>query len=613
MEQAPASHDGTMTTDSPGSWPPRRTLPPDAEPPTIIVASDPGTPSGVLLSEALVVRLAPRGAIAARAGYTQPLVRLTTGAPVVQAPWSPRPAASVVPVLSASTGALVGPATTARTVSSTAGGAALMGLGMILSGALGYIQTVAMTHMVSRSAYGVFVLVYTFAIFISQLSKLGLDGVLLRFLPAYRARQEHRLAAGLSIFSFWIPAAVSLACALVLIVLANPIASGLFHNEGYATPLREAALIIPLNGLQSIILNSLQAIRAVKWQVYVGRVIEPVATLALLSVFYLLGFRLEALIFAYIFGILISVVVGRIAFKRQAAALIRAEPAYAPGEWMRFGAAMLFNVMTVAVIQSTDVLGLGAFDSASQVSIYGAADRIGALIAMPFFALNIVFTPLISEFYARKDLSQLNRMFALVTRWSFAVSWPICLCCVIFGAPILGIFGKGYAAGSAALVVLAAGSIINAATGPVSSMLAMTGQLRVLWFNTALRVVLNVGLVLLLIPPFGVLGAAEASSLTVVILNIVALVEVWWILKIQPYRWDMLKPLIAGGAGAVVGLLLMGMTQAGSSGASSVANFFAAVGLVSAFMVVYALALYWLGLTEEDRQVFQAVRAKFSR
>ena len=581
----------------------------------IIVASDPGMRSTLLLSETLIVRLAPLSAPTRRASQTRPLVRVSSATSVAPQLHARRPA-SVVPALSAapaSASAHTAEIATTRHVSSTAGGAAFMGLGMIISGALGYVQTVAMTHMVSHNVYGIFILVYTFAVFVSQLTKLGFTGVLLRFLPAYRARNERRLAAGLVIFSFWIPAIASVVCALALIVLANPIALLLFHHESYATPLREASLLIPLNGLQAIVLNALQAIKEVKWQVYAGRVIEPVVTLSLLFVFYMLGFRLEALIFAYIVGLFISIVVARIAFKREAGDLIRAEPAYEPGVWMRFGAAMLFNVMTVAVIQSTDVLGLGAYDTANQVSLYGAADRIGALIAMPFFALNIVFTPLISELHAHNDMPQLDRMFALVTRWSFAVSWPICLCCVIFGAPILGIFGKGYAAGSAALIVLAAGSIINAATGPVSSMLAMTGQLGVLWFDTALRVIINVGLVLLLIPPYGVLGAAAASSLTVVILNIVSLIQVWWILKIQPYRWEMLKPLIAGGAGAMVGLLLMRVTQAGSGGASSVANFFAAVGLVSAFMVVYALALYWLGLTEEDRQVFQAVRAKFSR
>ena len=577
----------------------------------IVVASDPGMRAEVALSEALVVRLTPSPPAMTRTHYSRPLVRVSAATSIAPRLQAARPV-SVVPVLSAAPVAAASPSAT-RHISSTAGGAAMMGLGMIISGALGYIQTVAMTHMVSHSVYGIFILVYTFAVFVSQLTKLGFTGVLLRFLPAYRARHENHLAAGLAIFSFWVPAIASALCAIVIIALANPIAMILFRHESYAMPLREAALLIPLNGLQAIVLNSLQAIKEVKWQVYAGRVIEPVVTITLLFVFYLLGFRLEALIFAYVFGLLVSLVAGQIAFKKQAGDLIRATPAYEPGVWMRFGAAMLFNVMTVAVIQSTDVLGLGAFDTANQVSLYGAADRIGALIAMPFFALNIVFTPLISELHAHNDLPQLDSMFALVTRWSFAVSWPICLCCVIFGAPILGIFGKGYAAGSAALVVLAAGSIINAATGPVSSMLAMTGQLGVLWFDTALRVIINVGLVIVLIPPYGVLGAAAASSLTVVILNIVSLIQVWWILKIQPYRWEMLKPLIAGGAGAVIGLLLMRVTQAGSAGASSVGNFFASIGLVSAFMVVYALALIWLGLTTEDRQVFNAVRAKFFR
>lgn len=566
--------------------------------------------------ETPVVRFVPR--VAKAQGNVAPLISLR--APVRALPAPGNPSTSGALVSSPATrdlrpARLSQPALPGvdRAVASTASGATLMGLGMVLSGVLGYIQTVAMTHMVSRSTYGVFVLVYTMAIFISQLTKLGLDGVLVRFLPVYRTRQQYGLASGLAQFSFWVPAAVGLVCAVGLNLLANPIAAGVFHNEAYAIPMREVALIIPLNGLQSVVLSGLQSLRLVKWQVYVGRVIEPVATLSMLSIFYLVGFRLEALIFAYICGLLLSVIVGRRAFRREGGILVQAAPEYDPGTWMRFGAAMLFNVVTIAVIQSTDVLGVGAFDSAAQVSLYGAADRIGALIAMPFFALNIVFSPMISEYYARGDLRQLDRMFALVTRWSFAVSWPICLCCVIFSAPILGIFGKGYAAGSIALMVLAAGSIINAGTGPVGNVLIMTGRLRVLWFNTSLRLVSNVALVLVLIPRFGILGAAEASSLTVVLLNIVSLIEVWWIMQIQPYRWEMLKPLLAGAVAAVIGLVLMYLTRAGSTASTALGNFIAAVVLVLSFLAVYAFVLVRLGLTTEDRQVINAIRAKFLR
>lgn len=563
----------------------------------------PTSPAPLLVPLAPVVRVTPRPQRAAEADR-QPLV-VRVSAPV-QTP-THIPAAEAVSVAPDSEAATTG------AVVSTAGGAALMGLGMIISGTLGYVQTVAMTHMVPRSTFGIFVVVFTLATFLSQLTKLGLDGVLLRFLPAYRTQHERHLAAGLAIFSFWVPAAVGLVCALLLILFASPLARGVFHSEAYATPLREAALIIPLNGLQSVILNGLQAIKVFRWQVYVGKVIEPVVTLVMLTVFYLLGFRLEALIFAYIAGIGLSVVVGRVAFHRQAGRLIRAAPQYATATWMRFGAAMLFNVMTIAVIQSTDVLGLGAFDSTSQVSLYGAADRIGSLIAMPFFALSIIFSPMIAEMYTRGELPQLERMFALVTRWSLAVSWPVGLCCVIFSAPILGVFGKGYAAGSVALIVLAAGSLVNAGTGPVSNMLVMTSRLRVLWFNTFVRVTTNIVLVVLLIPRFGILGAALASSLTVVILNLVGLAEVWWIMKIQPYRWEMLKPLAAGGVAAVVGVLLVRLTHAGGPSASALADFGYSVGLVLAFLAIYMAALWRMGLTAEDRMVFAAIRGKFLR
>lgn len=540
---------------------------------------------------ALVVRLSPR---------MRPSTHIPTQIPAAEA-------ITVTPAED------VGHTVAPGTVVSTAGGAALMGVGMIIAGALGYIQTVTMTHMVSRSTFGIFVVVFTATTFLSQFTKLGFGGVLIRFLPAYRATGNYHLAAGLARFALWVPTALSAICALALFFLAHPIAQDFFHSDMYAVALREAAVLIPLNAMQSIILSSLQAIKNVRWQVYVGRIIEPAGTLVMVVVFFLLGFRLEALIFAYIVGIGLSVAAGYIAFRREAGSLIRAKPQYETGTWSRFGAAMLFNSLSIAVIQSTDVLGLGAFASASQVSLYRVADRIGGLIAMPFFALNIIFSPMISEYHTRGDHAQLGRMYALVTRWSLAVSLPIGLCSIVFAGPILGVFGKGYSGGAAALIVLATGSIINAGTGPVNNMLVMASRLRVLWINTGIWLGTNVILIFALVPPYGLIGAAVASSLTVVIVNLVALGEVWWIMKLQPYHWAMLKPLIAGAVAVPVGLLLLHLTHAGSPHASSLKDFIAALGLVLAFVAVYAAVLWRLGLTAEDRQVFVAIRAKFTR
>lgn len=493
----------------------------------------------------------------------------------------------------------------------TAGGAALIGLGMVISGTLGYVQTVAMTHMVARSAYGVFVVVFTTVTFVGGLTKIGLDGTLLRFLPAYRAKRELGLAAGLVRFALFGPTGVGLACAAVLFAVASPLARFAFHSEAYATPLREGAVLIPLSSLQGILLNGLLAMKAVKWQVGVGKVIEPVMTPALLVVFYLLGLRLEALIFAYVGGILVSIVVGWVVFSRAVQRLVRGTPPeYAPNAWVRFGAPMLFSTMTNSVIQSTDVLGVGAFSTAAQVGVYRVADRVSSLISIPIFALSTIFAPTIAELHARGDHRQLESMFAVITRWTFALSFPIFLCCVIFAGPILGMFGSGYTTGRDALLILAVGNIVNAGTGPVGNMIAMTGRVRVLWLNTALRLAVNVALIVALVPPYGVVGAAVASSLTMIVFNVAAIIEVWWIMKIQPYRWDILKPVMAGGVATAVGVLLLRVTHAASGVGTSERAFMHAFGLSLAFLVAYALALIWMGLSAEDLAVFAAIRAK---
>ncbi len=78
-----------------------------------------------------------------------------------------------------------------------------------------------------------------------------------------------------------------------------------------------------------------------------------------------------------------------------------------------------------------------------------------------------------------------------------------------------------------ALAVLAIGQLINAGLGAVGFLLTMTGHeretARVLWQTTALNVVLN----LALIPLFGAVGAAIASSTSLAIWNVVLARLAW--------------------------------------------------------------------------------------
>jgi O-antigen/teichoic acid export membrane protein len=228
---------------------------------------------------------------------------------------------------------------------------------------------------------------------------------------------------------------------------------------------------------------------------------------------------------------------------------------------------------------------------------------------MPLLALNTIFSPLIAEYYAHGEHKQLANMSKLVTKWAFSLSLPVFLCFCIFHDAILSVFAREYTAAGAVLIILSLGNLVDAGVGSVGYLLVMTGRARVVLVNTVMTITLNIGLAFLLVPRFNIVGAAVAAALTVIISNVTALIEVYCILKILPWRWDMLKLLVAGGVASIVGLLLLHVISV-SYGYLAILE---TIGLVIPFMLVYVLVLVLLGFSKEDMMVFDTVLIRIGK
>jgi len=135
----------------------------------------------------------------------------------------------------------------------------------------------------------------------------------------------------------------------------------------------------------------------------------------------------------------------------------------------------------------------------------------------------------------------------------------------------------------------------------------MTGHPKIILSNTVATVIVNVILVLLLVPRFGMLGAAISAASTVILLNCVGLIEVYWIMKIHPYRLDILKPLLAGVGAWLVSFALL---QIAPVSAGSALGAFAQIAL---FLAVYVVLLVVMRFSEEDMMVFKTLRTRLAK
>jgi O-antigen/teichoic acid export membrane protein len=118
-------------------------------------------------------------------------------------------------------------------------------------------------------------------------------------------------------------------------------------------------------------------------------------------------------------------------------------------------------------------------------------------------------------------MEELKKSAQFVTKIIFWCSAPI-LAVVILVAPfIMGIFGEGFVRGSLSLIILAVGQFINAATGPINSILIMTGKQKLNRNIMVVATIVAIILDLLLIPVYGAVGAACVNTFGVIIMNLV--------------------------------------------------------------------------------------------
>src|SRR5690606_32249193 len=158
-------------------------------------------------------------------------------------------------------------------------------------------------------------------------------------------------------------------------------------------------------------------------------------------------------------------------------------------------------------------------------------------------AIIVSVKPVLAGLSDQGDHEGLTRVYTSATRWTLSLNLPFFLISVLYAEPLLAVFGESFTSGATALILLATGELVVAGTGVCGSVIDMTGHTRLKLANTVLWIALLLAGNMLLIPRWGLMGAATASLIATATINIVRLVEVWFTERLLPYRDGYWKPL----------------------------------------------------------------------
>jgi O-antigen/teichoic acid export membrane protein len=171
------------------------------------------------------------------------------------------------------------------------------------------------------------------------------------------------------------------------------------------------------------------------------------------------------------------------------------------------------SLYVLEILQPTDVVG-----------IFSVALKLSVMVSLILTAVNVIAAPKISELYwAGQDLP-LRRMLHYSAMGIFFACVGVSTVLLVFRNQILGLFGGEFVYAAKALAILVIGQIVNAFTGSVSIFLNMVGEQRILQLLSVTCLAVTVGLLVLLIPAYGLIGAAVAVAVGTSLLNVSAAV-----------------------------------------------------------------------------------------
>ena len=432
-------------------------------------------------------------------------------------------------------------------LSKIAKNAGISGIGEVVFKILGYITTIVITRTVGPAVFGIFNLANTITNMTQIFSSIGLGQGLLRFVAFYKGRADIPRLKGAIIFATRVSIFLSLLFAVIMFYLSDLIAVRFFRNPDVGFAIKILMISLPFLTLGELWLKSIQSLQIIKYQVYIQKIYAPVAKLISLAILFLLGLKLSGILAASIISALVGFLFA-FYYLLKISPIHKKIPApiYEKKEIINFSLPLSLTQFLDFIIFSINILMLGYFKTTTDVGIYVAVTKLGGLVVLPLVSFNNIFAPMISEFYSRNKMNKLEDLFKTVTKWIFTFSLPVFLIFILFAQPIMGIFGQNFAIGAAALIVFGAGQLINAGTGSVGIILMMTGRPKINLLNSIALCVLNIILNYLLIPQYGIIGAAFATGLSIAIVNILRLIEVYYFLRIHPFKLNYLKPCIAG-------------------------------------------------------------------
>jgi len=482
-------------------------------------------------------------------------------------------------------------------------------VGLFFSKVFTYVYRIVIARHFGPEIYGVFSLATMILGLLVALSSLGLVEGLLRYIPWYIAREKKKEALYLIRLSFCVTLFFGIFSGGILFLSSEYISINLFHSPDLILFFKIFSLIIPFYILANLFLTVIQAYGKIGWYSFILNILQNLVKTLFLILFIYLGVSESSIIFSYSLGIMAMFLVSyfyckyKLSLKLISFRSTIEKKRSVRKEFFLFSWPLLFYSLVSLIFFWVDSFFIGYFLSPLEVGLYNAAVPLALLLSFTPELFIKLFFPLITRELSKKNDGAIRELSKQVQKWILLINIPFALLLVFFPEIFINFFfGSEYLASASSLQILALGGLIISFLWVPNSLILAKGKSKLILYNILFALGVNIILNILLIPLYGINGAAIGTVISKVILGGFLFFEVYKYYSFVPIRRKSFYFLISASISFICLLFLSRFVES---------NFFSIFLLVFFYILFYFLLILLMkALDKNDVFLLKEIRKR---
>lgn len=472
-------------------------------------------------------------------------------------------------------------------------------IGAAIADTSAFLFRVLIANELGASGFGLFSLALMTVNVSTSITLLGLPDGVITFVSRYRSNGQGDRIAGVVLVTGVVTLVLNILVVSAIWKLAPVLATTLFDTSGLTKLLRIFVLGVPAKTIIALSGSICLSYERAGFQTTIRRLVPKIGMLLVAVAVIFAGGGIETVVTWYVLVLWLTAFLGI----GLSYVLLREESMHGittnSKELLTFSIPLFLSGFIGFFLNWTDTVLVGYFLTSTDVGVYQSAFLLGTSISMFTSAVGNSLYPNFGSLLADDRYAVLRDRYKTGVRWLAIITAAPVIYLVAFPNISLDlIFGPEFVAGRNVLRFIIVSQFCTVVFGPATNTLKIMGQSRFILLTYLGGLSLNIGLNLLLIPRYGILGAAVGTATGLVLTNFLHLWRLQKQLELSIPIRNSIQVVWIGGVCAVI-LKLWG---------PSVHSLSLFVFHILAFCILYATGLLLTGAVSPE-ELYDIVRS----